>query len=284
MVNSLLIISIVIAIAIQYTSQKIYSQKLNGKGVLCFSALACAVAAIFFMCQIKLPLNFDVALIPYCVLFALGFGSTVLFSVLAIANGPLSLTTLISSYSLIIPALYGLIFLNEKVSFFLIIGFLFLFVSLYLINYTKGDNKINLKWLLYVALTFFGNGLCSSTQKVQQINFSGGYKGEFMAVSLIIIVLALFIIILFKEKQDIKISVKKGIIPIVVYGLANGFVNLLVMVLSNKMSASVMFPLVSAGSITLTYIISRVIYKETLSKMQNIGFVLGLASIVFLNL
>lgn len=284
MINALLIISVVIGLSLQHITKKAYNQKLSGKGVICFSALSSGIAALFFIFQVKLPLQFEQSLIPYAVIFGLGFGSCVVCSILAILNGSLSLTSLITSYSLIIPTLYGIIFLNEKKSEFLIIGLVLLLISLFLINFVKGDTKISFKWLIYVVIAFWGNGVCSTAQKVQQEDFGGKFKAEFMSVSLIIVVLVLLVYALFTEKKDIVPSIKKGYLPLLICGIANAIVNLFVMILSVKMSASVMFPLISAGSIILTYLISRIYYKEKLNKMQNAGFIFGVASVVFLNL
>ena len=49
------------------------------------------------------------------------------------------------------------------------------------------------------------------------------------------------------------------------------------------MPVSLMFPLVSAGGLIITYAVSKFLYKETLSKTQFIGFVFGLAAVIFLN-
>ena len=284
MINALLIISVVIGLSLQQITKKTYNKKTTGKGVFCFSAFSSLVAAIFFVFQIKLPFKFDLALIPYALLFGLGYGACTVCSVFAIFSGSLSLTSLITSYSLIIPTVYGMIFLKEKIGPFLIVGVVLLLISLFLINYVKGDNKISLKWLFYVTVAFLANGVCSTVQKVQQVDFFGKYKAEFMVVSLLIVVLALVITAFFTEKKEIALSIKKGYLPIAICGIANGVVNLFVMMLSTRMSASVMFPLVSAGSIILTYFISRIWYKEKLNTMQNIGFIFGVASVVFLNL
>lgn len=285
--NSIMIILIVMALSAQHVTKKNYNIKLAGKGTITFSALSAMAAALFFIFQVKLPLDIDVWVVPYSLLFALGYGSAIVFSVLAISCGSLSLTSLITSYSLIIPTLYGMFFLKEKISVFLIIGLILLMVSIFFINFSKGDkkaDKITLKWLIYVAIAFLGNGFCSTVQKVQQLDFNGAYKAEFMTIALISVVAVLVIIAFFSERKDISISVKKGIVPITLCGIANGATNLLVMMLAVKMSASVMYPLISAGSIILTYSISRLWYKEKLSLMQNIGFVMGIASVVFLNL
>ena len=61
-------------------------------------------------------------------------------------------------------------------------------------------------------------------------------------------------------------------------------INLFVMILSGKVAASVMFPLISGGGIILTYLISKFFYKETLSRRQFVGFILGLLSVIFLSL
>ena len=77
--------------------------------------------------------------------------------------------------------------------------------------------------------------------------------------------------------------VKAGWHLAVACGIANGIVNLFVMGLSNMMPVSVMFPIILAGGIIITYIISRFFYKEKLTKVQFIGFLTGIASVVFLS-
>ena len=57
-----------------------------------------------------------------------------------------------------------------------------------------------------------------------------------------------------------------------------------VMIMLGLMPASVVFPLISGGSIVLTYVVSRVFYNEKLSRRQMVGFIFGILSIVLLNL
>jgi multidrug transporter EmrE-like cation transporter len=67
-------------------------------------------------------------------------------------------------------------------------------------------------------------------------------------------------------------------------GLANGGVNFLVLLLSLKMDASVMFPIISAGGILCATTLSVTVYKEKLSIVQKIGVALGVLAIVVLNI
>jgi len=90
--------------------------------------------------------------------------------------------------------------------------------------------------------------------------------------------------VLFREKNIFIASVKEDFAWMVGCGLANGAVNLFVMILSGKMATSIMFPLISAGGIIATWIVSRLFYREKLTTYQNIGLILGVISVIFLNI
>jgi multidrug transporter EmrE-like cation transporter len=160
-----------------------------------------------------------------------------------------------------------------------------LVVALILINLEeKGEKKITAKWVLYVVLAFVGNGMCSTVQKVQQLNQAGLYKNEFMIVALVISAIAMGIFALCTEKKKVLPHLKAGFLLYTANGLANGITNFLVIFLSLRTPASVMFPVISAGGIVLTFFISLFFYKEKLSKWQILGSALGLVSVIFLNL
>lgn len=60
----------------------------------------------------------------------------------ALATGPMALTSTIASFSLIVPVVFGLCFLNEHLSFVGIIGLVLLLVSIVLMNYKSGKKNI----------------------------------------------------------------------------------------------------------------------------------------------
>ena len=139
--------------------------------------------------------------------------------------------------------------------------------------------------MLYIIPSFFGNGLCSIFQNMHVRKFDGAYSNEFMATALIISAIVLFVISLFYEKNDLPTNLKKGALWYSLCGLSNGGVNLLVMLLTNRgMPPSVMFPVISAGGIVISFIISLTLYKEKFSVTQYIGLGLGIASIILLNI
>lgn len=276
---------IIVGLSLQNISCKMFDEKVKNSNFT-FLAMVPFFAAFFFIIPSKGNVSFDIETFLYSLGFAATYFMGVFGSLLAIATGPLSLSALIAAYSLIIPACYGLIFLNEPVSVFLIIGIVLLLVSLFLINMEKkGDEKkITLKWGFYALLSFVGNGGCSTVQRMQIIYCEGKNKNEFMIMALLMASLLLFVTALIKERKGFFTNLKRAFPYSLIYGVSNGMVNYLVIVLSATMAASLMFPLISAGGIVLTVLISIFFYKEKLSREQIIGVILGVGAIVALNI
>jgi drug/metabolite transporter (DMT)-like permease len=285
MVNGLLLLAVVIFVSAQQVTKKGFSGRVTG-GALTFSAASCVAALVVFLITSGGKLVFATEYLGYSALFAVSYGAAVVFGVLAVQTGPLSLTSLLTSFSLLIPTFYGIFVLDEPVSLTLYVGLALLLVALVLINLEKkGEKKqITLRWVVYVLLGFVGNGACSTVQKVQQMAFPGAYKSEFMIAALLMTILGIGICALLMERGQIKESLKKGAVFFIPCGLSNGIVNFLVIVLSARMDASVMFPVISGGGIVLAFLISILFYKEKLSLWQILGSALGLISVVLLNL
>ena len=275
------LLAIILGISGQSIVKKPYTQKTNGAGVYFFNTLLSAAALLFFVVTSS-KFSFDISFIPYSIGFAVSFAVSSVFMVLAIAYGSLSLTSLFISYSLMIPTFYGLI-IGDTVSTGFIPGMLLLVISLFLTNKSDEKAKISLKWIICVFLSFFGNGMCTVVQKMQQIASNGAYKNEFMIVALAIVTVVMLIMSILKERTEIKFFAKVGWHWAIICGALNGMVNLFVVILSGKMPVSLMFPLISAGGLIVTYIVSRFFYKEKLTKIQFIGFIFGLMAVVFLN-
>lgn len=275
---------VVLGVSIQAIAKKAYNEKVTG-GAFSFTAATALFALIIFIITSKGQFNFPPELLPYSAWFAICYCGACVCSFLAIVTGSLSLTSLVTQYSLIIPTFYGFIMLGEETKLTLFIGIALLLVSLIFINFEgKQEKKITLKWIIFVGIAFVANGACSTIQKVQQIEFDKMYKSELMIVALLITVVILLVVSLIKEKGKVVSNLKKCPVWYIICGVANGITNFLVLALSSRMPASVMFPVISAGGIILTAVVSMTIYKEKLSLQQKIGLVLGIVSIIALNI
>ncbi len=285
MINALLLAIVVVSINAQNICKKEYNKR-GGRGAFTFSAACSFISMIFFIVMLGGRFEYELGVFWYSIVFSVSFTFAMAFSYLAIATGPLSLTALINGYSLIIPTVYGLVALNEPIRVTLFIGIALLVVSLLLVNLKKREDgkRINFKWGVYVTLAFLGNGICSCAQKAQQTVYLGAMKNEFMIVALAITTLSMLTVALISERKTMLNDLRRGIGYYSVSGIANGAVNLFVMVLSASMSASVMFPIMSAGGIIISTLVSLFVYREKLNFAQIVGVLLGIGAIVALNL
>jgi len=98
------------------------------------------------------------------------------------------------------------------------------------------------------------------------------------------VVVVMAVLMLVSERHKIKTCAAKGWWCCLAGGALNGMVNLFVMILSGTMAVSLMFPIISAGGIVITFFVSRWVYHEKLTRRQLVGFALGVLSVIFLNL
>lgn len=252
-----------------------------------FSAMKTFFALLFFL-AISKGAQYGMEIVPYSLLFATVYAVATITSVLAIKTGSLAISALISSYSLVIPTFYGIVFLNEDLGILKGIGIMLLLLSIYLVRERREPDaqkkKASVKWVIYVSVCFIANGMCSVTQKMQQEKFGGKYDTSFMIIALTIATLALITATVILERKYLIDSIKKGALISFASGIANGATNLLVMVVVSVVAASVFFPVISAGGIVLTFIFSLFVYKEKFIPRQIAGVILGIGALVFLNI
>ena len=272
------------------TGQDIFKKKFNQKsrgGSFLFTAMLSAFAMLFF---VAINRDFDyrpILLIPSTA-FAISYATANFFAVQAIRCGSLAKTSLIISFSLLIPSLYGILFLNEALSFSLVAGLLLLICSLALINYEKRDfqEKTPAKWYLFVFLAFLGTGMCSTVQRAKQEIFGKEGDNLFMIVALAMVTVIMSVISLCskEEKVQTKEIIRHGLLWAMLCGLANGLTNYLVILLNTRLPASTLFPVLSSGKLVLAFLYSILVVREKLNRRQLIGFWVGVASIILLNL
>ena len=284
MLNVLFITLLMVGTAGQSIAQKNYNAKFKGQGTIFFLSVSALSACLFFLVTSGFKLSFSIALLPYTFAYAVCYAFAAVMGFMAIRTGPLSLTSLIIAYSLIIPTFYGLIFLGDKVGVFFWIGFVLLSGSLFLINSPAANTKITLKWIVFVLLAFLGNGFCALIQTKQQRDFDGALGNEMMIFALFIAAVLVFAVALISDRKSIPELAKRGTHFMVMCGVSNGLANFMLILLLPRMLSAVLFPVISAGQIITSWVVSRFIYKEKLSVKQNVALVLGTAAIVFMNL
>lgn len=271
---------------VQSVFRKQYSLRCEG-GDYFFSTLVSFFSLLFFILTAgKISLNTEI--LSYAVGFAAVFALATVYLGMALKIGSLSITSLILSYSLIIPTFYGFLFLNEKITALKCGGILLFLISLFLVRAeTKNDDKTNkptARWIIYVLIAFVSNGMCSVVQNAQQRRFNGTQNSNFMILALIISTAVLLVFSLIFERNTILNTLKKGMFLSAACGICNGATNYLVMTIIAVVATSVFFPVLSAGGLVLTFIISVALYREKFIPRQIVGFACGFASLVLLNI
>ena len=279
----LLLISDIVGITAQNVFSKQYDLKCKNHNVFIFTAVLSLFAMLFFIVSAGGKLNFNAEFVPYSIGFGIAYGAATVGLVYAIKTGSLSISMLVMSYSLIIPTIYGIVFLKDPVHTGTYIGIILLMISLFMINMKKEDTKFSLAWIIWVIISFAGNGMCSTVQKMQQLHFDGAYKSEFMIVALAVVIV-ISVIVGFLQPGNKKDEFTECLKYAPMSGITNGIVNMLTMMLTAMIPNAVLFPSLSAGGIVLTFIISIAVYKEKLTKMQLVGYAAGTVSVIMLSL
>ena len=265
-------------------ARKNYSLRFNGKGVYFFNAVAILFSILFFLISAGGNLHFSWPLLPYAIIFGICFGLCNIATLSAINYGPLALTSLFVSYSTLIPTIHGF-FLGERPNLKLFIPGLALFMlSLLLTNKPTKGEKISGKWLFYVLLAVVTNAGCSISQTQQQVDFHEQYGNELMILALTIAEVFYIIMMLLTERKELATLFKGGWYNPPISGIANGANNYLVMLLRPMLGATILFPLISGGGLLISLLLSLFIFKEKLSKLQMVGFFVGLGAVILLSL
>lgn len=272
--------------------QKVIQDRYNAKcrsGVFFFSGMISFFAMCFFM-AVNRDWTWSSELMIPAISFGLSYAAATVFVVLAIKCGSLAKTTLITSYSLLVPAFAGLIILREPLGIPMIAGMILLVLSLWLTNHRQKTadtpkEKISLKWLVFVLLGFVGNGMCSTVQKLAphylgaDVNLTLSTIAA-LGLSTVVLIAASFL----TRETDLKTTLRVGGPLSLFCGLFNGAVNYLAIYLNQFIPASVMFPVLSAGEIILIVPYSLLVRRERFTAKQWAGFAVGVVSVVLLNL
>ena len=214
----------------------------------------------------------------YGIIYGVGILSCNICGYIALAKGPMALTSLITTYNVVIPCIYGVAFLNEKVGVAQAIGFVLLIISLFFLR--KKDKKMVFKkhWVLFTAINFLGNGINSVVLKTHQTMFPGQFRMEFMCISMLVGFVVLLGATIYKkekpEPSEMKFSVPAGILT--------GGTTFISLYLSAKVDATVLFPLTTVFSICINCISSKVIFKDRFTVEQIIGIILGVISVILI--
>ena len=217
----------------------------------------------------------------FTVLLGLLFGVVTalsnLFKMLSLSNGPMNITLLVTTSSMVIPTMSG-VFFGEAFSLAKLFVVVILIWFIYLSVSKSDDTKIGRKWFLFCLLAFLFQGTVGVLQKIHQNSAHKTEVSGFLFVAFICAIIFCFI----RNRgfnQKIELDKKMVIIGLICGGCSFGM-NYINLILSGLLPSQLFFPLINGSAIVLSSIMSVIIFKERLSKRQTIGLVGGIVSLI----
>ena len=195
-------------------------------------------------------------------------------------RGNLALYTFfLMSGGMILPYLFGVFFLDEELNLLRAAGLVIFTVAILL----AGDTKLSIdkKGLLLCFAVFVLNGGCSIVSKFHQIDPLSNAVDSKEFVMLTGLWRAIFSTIMLlstpRSKEKTTGFSKKTILIIVASAGFSGLSYLLQLIGAVDLPATVLYPLITGGSMIFTAIAGRVIFKVKITKKQAISIGLCLA-------
>lgn len=242
-------------------------------------------ALLFFVFSSGFKFEFRLDTLFWAILFGLCyFGANILYQV-SIRLGGVSLTALVVSYSLVVPTMFALIAYGVEPAWTFYVGLGFLFVSLLFVGYPRKGSNVKVKplWFVTVSLTLLTNGACGLFQAHYQRLSGGKFGSEFMIMALSLVIVLMLTVIFFDRKTEYEANSLRALWGVGA-GIFNGLLNFLSIYLVVIVGSSLYYPVTSAMALVITVIASVIFFKEKPDKMAIIAIIIGLISVVLLNL
>lgn len=265
-----------------------------------------------------LPLNgFRLQFSLPSLLFAAGYAASslgcIVFTQFAMSRGPMAAVSLFMlTGGLLLPVLYGLLWLGETMTIWKAGGLLLILLSFFPGMIKPGrknaaskdaaaaeDNSSNLLFWLFCLLIFIGNGMIGIVTKAQSIHPEAVPERDFLILAFSILLLLALFAIWFTRRNKSAASRKEKwldgigagplpralLLPVLLaggYTVCNSVANIFSMFTAKTMDSSLQFPILNAVILLLNALLSRFLYKETISRGTQIGLAMSVAGILLM--
>ena len=255
-----------------------------------FQAVVGLVAALCYFLLAGCVLPLDGYGLLLAVLYGVGFVLTGISVTECYACGPMSLTSVISNACVVMPIAVGCIWYDEVMSGAQILGCVLLGLTFILsaVKPRGARTGTALRWYPLVFLGFFCNGMCGVLINIYGRVAPASAQNAFLSVGYFVTMAIYLLITLSLRKKhgpvDRGVFRPLAIVVVLMASLGSFIGNGLLMSLNTALPASVLYPLVNGGIGVMVSILSCVCFKEKMTWLRLLAIVLGIASIVALNL
>ena len=256
-----------------------------------------AIVVNYFTCIVSSSIFLGVQSVPSDFYLKPWFGSAVMMSLLFIIGfnlmalsyqrAGLTLTGIMHKMSLLISAAFPIIYYEEILTHYKLIGFVAAIITVILVNYpSKSDGfAIRNKWIIALPIIVFAmSGMIEII--LYYVEVSGQIDGDgvfFTSTSFGLAGAIGVVIVLFRLFTGRSQFRWKDVIAGVILGLPNYLtIYLLLHLLDQGWDGSVLFPLNNVSILVTITLIGAFIYKEQLNMLKIVGLVFGIIAIVLI--
>ena len=287
MKDHLFVIVSVILLAIGFILQKLYQKHAGQETIVgvTFSIYSACFSLVLLLAMNRFTPEFSwYSLINAALRAACGLAYTVIgFRIMKYGNVALYMLFLMSG-GMILPAVWGWLFLHEAVIPLRVLGVMIIFVSILITQLSK--ERPNLKLLFFCLAVFVLNGFVSVLSKLHQINTtyhtvsteSYALIGTILSLGMSLILYAC----LRKKKRGAQDATphRKRKLPVIQILIVAGYsilgcVSSLIQLRGAKfLPASVLYPMITGGSIVFSGLFALLFFGERPSKREWLGIAL----------
>ena len=196
-----------------------------------------------------------------------------------------TVTSLSSKLSVVLPTLAGVLLFSEKLNFVATMGIVLALVALVLVVGGKNatDKSIKINWLLPV-LIFFGTGTGDILMKLTEQQNTSDDMGFMIAFIYFIAMLFGFLVVAFDLIRGKSKWQWKSAIGGITLGVINFFSTFCVYNAMRCFDNVVLFPIYNIGVVSLTALAGRLLFKEKLTWKNYLGLVIAIIAVILITL
>ncbi len=249
------------------------------EGVSAEKGLKFNVAFGFFSALLMTVLQgFRVELSLYSAAMALGFAALIVSYTLIgfriMEHGTMALyTVFLMTGGMVVPYLWGLIFLGEPFTLLRTAGLAVIIAAVVISN--SANAKFDPRQLVWCCLVFVINGFTSVVSKEHQISVAPVSTMSFVCLCGMARFVISLIALLFVKKGRVALKMEgKSALFTLGSALFSGFSSILQLTGAKSLPATVLYPIVTGGSIIFIALAGRLLFREKLSRRARIGIAL----------
>ena len=272
-----LICSALVSLVLKFSAKWDYDRY----SMFAISYTSCLIPFIFSQIGKDLPPldeNFT-----FCFIFALVNGilylAGLLMNQINVKRNGAILQSTFARLGVMVPTVISIVFFGERPSILETIGIMIVLVSFCIMNIGKNNNNEKPVFSLLILGMLFG-GIADSALKVFEQFGDPALEDWFMGLTFLSASLICLAITITKKG---KIG-KREIITGVCLGVPNYLSSLLLLKSLSSVSAYIAYPTYSVGAILVVTIVSKLFFREKLSKWSKVSLALIIPAVILLNL